>query len=200
MDIFAYFGILATLWIFVGVTIAASNYNGYSHSQQFLSELGASGSPTEKLSPVINNYPLGMLFCLFGLYISLRGYSDSNIILTLGLLIIMHGVGTWIAGFFPMDPDPYAKKQTLKSKIHWLAGITMNFSLMGAMIAVFFDSFFNSTFKIFTIFMSVVWMVFSITLISAVIKRHNNGLHQRLGYGAQLIWLSGLSFYLSVMT
>ncbi|MCH2058847.1 MAG: DUF998 domain-containing protein [Thalassotalea sp.] len=59
-------GIIATVWITLGVYIAGKFYPNYDHAKQFCSELGASGSPTKKLSPFINNYPLGILFCLFG--------------------------------------------------------------------------------------------------------------------------------------
>ena len=65
-----YSGLIATLWIFIGVYVASLFYEGYSHSKQFCSELGATGSPTEKLSPLINNYPLGFLFCFFGWYLT----------------------------------------------------------------------------------------------------------------------------------
>ena len=57
-----YSGLIATIWIFIGVYIASQFYAGYDHAKQFCSELGAAGSPTEKLSPLINNYPLGFFF------------------------------------------------------------------------------------------------------------------------------------------
>ena len=69
-NIAVYSGVIATIWIFIGVYVAGRFYEGYSHSKQFCSELGATGSPTEKLSPLINNYPLGFLFCFFGLYLA----------------------------------------------------------------------------------------------------------------------------------
>ena len=48
-----YSGLIATLWIFIGVYVASLFYEGYSHCKQFCSELGATGSPTEKLSPLM---------------------------------------------------------------------------------------------------------------------------------------------------
>ena len=64
-------GLIAMVWLIIGVYIASRFYPNYDHAKQFCSELGASGSPTEKLSPRINNYPLGLLFCLFGGYMTL---------------------------------------------------------------------------------------------------------------------------------
>ena len=34
-----YSGLIATLWIFIGVYVASRFYEGYSHSKQFCSEL-----------------------------------------------------------------------------------------------------------------------------------------------------------------
>jgi len=52
-----YSGLIATIWIFLGVIITGKLYAGFSHSTQFCSELGASGSPTE-------NFRLFSLFCV----------------------------------------------------------------------------------------------------------------------------------------
>ncbi len=107
-NITALSGLIATVWITLGVYIAAKFYPNYDHAKQFCSELGASGSPTEKLSPLINNYPLGILFCLFGW--SLINLQDANLaIAATDVLVIIHGIGTWVAGYFPMDKDPFTK-------------------------------------------------------------------------------------------
>ena len=50
-----------------GVVIAARLYPGYSHLNQAMSELGAIGAPTHGVSPLINNFRLGVLFIVFGL-------------------------------------------------------------------------------------------------------------------------------------
>jgi len=68
-ELLAYTAIIASIWIVIGVFTVAKLYPSYSHNKQFCSELGAAGSATEKLSPLINNYPLGILFCAFGWYV-----------------------------------------------------------------------------------------------------------------------------------
>lgn len=45
-------GVIATIWITFGVYIAAKFYPNYNHANQFCSELGAAGSPTEKIIPL----------------------------------------------------------------------------------------------------------------------------------------------------
>ncbi|MCO1332780.1 DUF998 domain-containing protein [Microbulbifer sp. OS29] len=124
-------------------------YTGYSHSTQFCSELGASGSPTEKLSPIINNYPLGVFFCVFGLYII--QVADTAIALKIiGFLIIVHGIGTWIAGYFPMDADPYTKNPSFSCKVHSWAGMFMMLSLLIAPLVSLSSSHFTIGFRLFS--------------------------------------------------
>ena len=65
----SYAALIASIWIVFGVYITAQFYQNYSHAKQFCSELGAKNAPTEKLSPRINNYPLGLLLCLFGWHV-----------------------------------------------------------------------------------------------------------------------------------
>ena len=131
-------GLIATIWITFGVYFSARLYPNYDHVHQFCSELGAAGSPTEKLSPAINNYPLGFIFCLFGWYIVQLNHSNIAIT-TSGILIIVHGIGTWIAGYFPMDKDPYTKAPTLNCKIHSWAGFIMLVALLMSPIFIAFS-------------------------------------------------------------
>lgn len=197
-DNLAFSGLLASIWIVLGVYIAAKFYPQYDHKQQFCSELGAKGSPTEKLSPVINNYPLGFLFCLFG-YSVLQAPQGMFITDICGWLIIAHGVGTWLAGYFPMDLDPYIDKPSWHGKIHGLAGGIMLLSLIIAPLLMLFHpvtDHIGMAFKAFTGVTLVASIYFIFTLIKAYDKKLNTGLHQRLSYGAQLVWLSGFSWVL----
>lgn len=63
-----YSGIVIPIWLFIGVAIAGAMNPGYSHVNQAMSELGAKGAVTHIISPIINNFPLGILFIAFGLY------------------------------------------------------------------------------------------------------------------------------------
>ncbi|WDE06692.1 DUF998 domain-containing protein [Thalassomonas viridans] len=189
---YAYSGLLASVWIVFGVLIAASRYQGYSHARQFCSELGASGSPTEKFSPLINNYPLGILFCTFGYYLAaLPG--QTILLAVIGGLVILHGLGTLVAGFFPMDADPYTKNPTTACKIHSWAGFIMLLSFYLAPVLVLFEPGFSLAFKLFSLICFILSVYFTVTLAKAIKRQSNPGTHQRLSYGAQLLWLSGLS-------
>lgn len=187
-----YLGLIATAWMIVGVAIAGKRYPNYSHVNQFCSELGASGSPTEKLSPKINNFPLSVLFVAFGWFI-IQQHAASTLLVIIGWSILTHGVGTLIAGIFPMDADPYIEKPSNTCQIHSMAGVVMLLSLNVAMLVAPFASNFTSIFKAFSILCLAVHFYFTFSLAQAYKNKRKIGLHQRLSYGAQLIWLSGLS-------
>lgn len=195
---FVYCGLIASVWIVLGVFLAAKFYPNYDHNKQFCSELGAKGSPTERLSPLINNYPLGILFCLFGFAVTQM--KDSSMLSMLaGVLIIIHGIGTWIAGYFPMDADPYIKSPSLHCKVHSWAGLIMLFTLLLAPLLIIFsptNQYITTSFKVFSAASILLTMYFLYTMAKAYKNKENAGLHQRLSYGVQLIWLSGLSLVL----
>lgn len=191
-DFLSLSGSAACLWIVIGVLIAANKYPGYNHKMQFLSELGASGSPTQKLSPRVNNFPLAILFFLFGFY--LYGLVSGSLNFKLmGLCIIAHGVGTFVAGVFPMDADPFTKEPSRSGKIHALAGMIMFLSLLLAPVIGLFNTFLDSGFKVFSGVCIVLTLYISVRLARAFSTRGTVGLYQRLSYAVQLLWLSCLS-------
>lgn len=194
-----YSGFIATIWIVVGVYIAGLFYDGYDHSKQFCSELGASGSPTEKLSPMINNYPLGLFFCLFGWYLA-ELESVSSLISIAGWMVIIHGIGTWVAGYFPMDADPYTKEPSFECKVHSWAGFFMLLSLVIAPILVALSPTTETIplyFRVFSIISVIAAIYYLFAMAKAIKIQSNPGIHQRVSYGFQLIWLSVFSFVLA---
>lgn len=194
----AHCGILASIWIVFGVFLTAKRYHNYNHMKQFCSELGAKGSPTEKISPIINNYPLGLFFCLFGLAVIQMG--DSSLMTTIvGGLIIIHGIGTWVVGYFPMDADPFTETPTLYCQIHLLGGSIMLLALLIAPIVIIFSpttQVITENFKAFSLLCILSSIYFTYTLSKAYKNKRNIGLHQRLSYGSLLVWLSGFSLML----
>lgn len=195
---FVYCGLIAPIWIILGVFSAAKLYPNYNHRKQFCSELGAKGSPTEKISPLINNYPLGILFCFFGF--AVIQMKDGTILSAIaGALIIVHGIGTWIAGYFPMDANAYTESPSFDCKVHSWAGFIMILALLIAPLLMIFSPTSESItlyFKVFSIVSILAAVYFMYTLAKAFKKKSNPGLHQRLSYGAQLVWLSGLALVL----
>ena len=193
-----YSGLIATLWIFIGVYVASRFYEGYSHSKQFCSELGATGSPTEKLSPLINNYPLGFLFCFFGWY--LAQLANVSILVNIaGWLVIVHGIGTWVAGYFPMDADPFTKHPTFSCKVHSWAGFIMLLSLVVAPILIAISpttEVISLYFRVFSIVSVIATVYYLFAMAKAIKLQSKPGTYQRISYGIQLSWLSVFSIVL----
>ena len=197
-NIAPYLGLITSVWLFVGIAVVSKFYPNYDHARQFCSELGAAGSPTEKLSPLVNNYPLGLLFCFFGWYIT--QLSDmSTLIVIAGWLIILHGIGTWIAGYFPMDADPFTKYPSLDCKIHSWAGFIMLLSLLIAPVLIALSpttEIITPYFKIFSIISVCLACYYFYAMAVAVKKQKNAGFYQRISYAIQLLWLSTFSLIL----
>lgn len=193
----SYAGIIASVWIVISIYVASLFYPNYSHSKQFCSELGAFDSPTQKLSPVINNYPLGLLFIIFGGYLILL---DSTALATIfiGIMIVVHGLGTWICGFFPMDADPYTETPSRSCEVHLWAGVAMLFSLIIAPFIVLCSSSFPPSLRVFSLVCIVGCLLFSYKLALAFKAKTNPGLYQRLSYGFQVLWLFGYSLFVAV--
>ncbi|WP_029511306.1 DUF998 domain-containing protein [Marinobacterium stanieri] len=195
MDILmSYTGLVASIWIVMGIYIASLFYPNFSHSKQFCSELGATGSPTQRLSPAINNYPLGLLFVLFGYYIATSESSPAETI-AVGAMIIVHGVCTWICGFFPMDADPYTDKPSTSCNIHSWSGVVMLVSFIVAPAIIVFSSTYPGVLRVLSAACLVGCLFFSYTLSLAFKAKTNPGLHQRLSYGFQILWLFIYSVY-----
>lgn len=192
----AYSGLIASVWLCLGVAIAAHHYPGYSHRKQFCSELGAKGSPTQRLSPVINNYPLGVLFIVFGIYVIENQPSYPGWIL-IGTMIIVHGLGTWVAGYYPMDKDPYTTRPSREGKVHGTAGFFMLVSLLIASLATACSSTFPVWLRLASVISLIGCVTFSAILAHAYKRKTNPGLHQRISYGFQLLWLALLSLHLA---
>ncbi|MCB4436610.1 DUF998 domain-containing protein [Alteromonas sp. McT4-15] len=191
-------GILASIWIVLGIYIASRFYPNYSHSRQFCSELGAFGSPTQTLSPAINNYPLGILFVLYGAYVSYRFHIHVPT-LFIGLMIIVHGIGTWICGIYPMDADPYTTTPSKSSKIHTWSGLIMLISFIIAPAIVAFSSVYPTSLRLISVLCITGCFYYSFKLAKALEQRTVPGLYQRLSYGFQILWLFVYSLYVVAM-
>ena len=196
-SLLAYSGAIASVWIVAGIYIASRFYPNYSHKTQFCSELGAFDSPTQKLSPLINNYPLGILFCLFGVYL-MSGAAVPSAGFFIGIMVVVHGLGTLVAGYFPMDKDPYTQNPSGSCKIHSLAGVFMLLSLLIAPAIVVFSGDFPFWLRLFSLICILGCFLFSYTLAKAFKNRTNPGTHQRLSYGFQILWLLVFSLFVAI--
>jgi hypothetical membrane protein len=185
-------GALAPLWMLAGVTVGGWLYPGYSHTQQAMSELGARNRPTAKIHPFINNFPIGLLFSVFG-FALLR---DRAVPLIAGLLLIVHGLSHIVAGLFPCDEDMGAKRASTAHKVHAMAGVIMYFSLLAACVLWIFIESTPRWFGVYSLLSALGSVVSLSYMVSSLKTGRNLGLHQRISYGVLALWSAVLSVLL----
>lgn len=182
-------GIVAAIWMLVGVIIVARMFPGYSHTHQALSELGAKGRPTAKIHPFINNYPIGLLFSLFGIALYLNHRDNIFSLISAGLIFI-HGICHVITGLFPCDENLGQSKPSRTQIVHSVAGLVMLLTLFSASVLWVFAT---AAGLVWFRGLSAVCAVVSIYFLTRVFKGMNIGLYQRISYGALVFWAAVLS-------
>ncbi|CAA0088373.1 Uncharacterised protein [Halioglobus japonicus] len=195
--ILCFFGLLAPVWMILGVSYSATLYPGYSHVAQAMSELHATGSPIETIAPFINHYPLFILFAGFGYFVTT--FFDSRAARLSGLLIVLHGVATLSAGYFPCDigcnPDSTSTTQVL----HGMSGLAI---LLTLLLAPAIWGFIAQRelqmrwFGWFSISVVLAQLLMIIPILNAAATGDNFGLYQRLSYSIPLSWLFVFSIVL----
>lgn len=194
-----YSGMIIPVWLFIGVTIAGAMNPGYSHINQAMSELGAKGSMTHVISPLINNFPLGILFIAFGLYI-ISTLRNSKLAICSGVMILVHGIGSILAGYFSCDAGCQPASPSSSQIMHNLSGLVMFLSLTvaGWLWVYLGKKQLGSTFlSWFSFVCMVVALGAALMLPQAVESGKNFGLYQRFNYGVSVIWLGVLSYSLA---
>ncbi|MFL0798732.1 MAG: DUF998 domain-containing protein [Cellvibrionaceae bacterium] len=191
-------GLIIPFWLILGVIITSNFYPGYSHFHYAMSQLGASGSPTEFFSRFINNYPLGVLFIAFGIGV-IKTLSESRLSEFSGFLLIAHGIGSIGAGYFPCDAGCNPSDPSFNQNMHNLFGLIMALSLLIANAIWIYLSHRLLNKKWFTLF-SLACCFIAIAALPAmgmaIEKGEGFGLYQRINYGISVIWVSVLAFIL----
>lgn len=198
LAIFKLTGVFAAVWMLAGVVLVARKFPGYSHTNQVMSELGARGRPTSRIHPLINNYPIGALYILFGISITISYWEDLST-MAIGLLITIHGLCHLVTGLSPCDEDLGIPKASSTQIIHNTAGVIMLVSLlaastMGAMSSVVAPQWFRA----FSLVCLVVSVMFTILMAISFSTVQNIGLYQRISYSALVVWVavfSGITYY-----
>lgn len=190
-------GLITPLWLALGVAIAGALYPGYSHVDQAMSLLGAEGAPTQGISPLINNFPLGVLFLLFGASV-LRRFDNLWARLS-GLLIMLHGLGSFGTGYFACDAGCAPANPSTSQSLHNLAGLIMAFSLLlasGLWVWLARRVLASPGFSWFSLACTLVALGALPLMAGALESGHGFGLFQRINYGASLLWVAALALML----
>lgn len=186
-------GILAPIWMLFGVAWVASRCPGYSHRTHVMSELGARSKPTHRIQPFVNNYPIGILFSLFGIGLS-SGLPYGLHVTLSGILIFIHGVAHIVAGIFPCDADLGLKNPSLDQKLHNIAGLVMYLSLLVACILwVQPSAIAPDWFRWYSLISAAGSVILVAYMARAMNDGLNLGLYQRLSYGILAAWSTTLA-------
>ena len=184
-------GIVVFPWLVFGVYYAGSLTPEFNHISQLMSELGAKGSRTENLSPMINNYPIGCFFIGFGFgaYLKLPKKKHKALVST---LFIIHGLGSIFAGVFSCDIGCPLVGGSIEQSFHSLSGLVM-FSSLGMACLMWSIPRYNLTeskvFRLFSIICLVSAMVFLLITTVSLFLGEYAGLFERLSYGILCAWL-----------
>jgi hypothetical membrane protein len=171
---------VAPLWVFALFAIIGKLTPDYSHAQQALSELGATGAPYALLIRIFGFGILGIALITLALAIRHDFLSDLPF-----YLLLLTGCAILTAGIFPTDP--HGRRDTTAGLIHAITGL----ALLGILSVTPFIIAIPSIWKVRPTF----WFsIFSITmgiLISGLFFMLPNGIsltlidlhHQILGRG-----------------
>ncbi|MFJ4064245.1 DUF998 domain-containing protein [Pseudomonas sp. NPDC089996] len=188
-------GLLIPFWLLTGVWLTAQAYPGYDHLQQAMSQLGATGAPTQDWSPLLNNFPLALLFVLFALGLA-RRWRTSKLAMLSAALILLHGLGSLGTGLFPCDQGCAPAEPSRSQQLHNLCGLVMFLSLtlasalwvrLGKRLAG------SKALGWFSLVCLIAAVVTAVLMAQAAQSGQLFGLYQRLNYGVSVIWIAGLA-------
>jgi hypothetical protein len=165
-------------------------YPGFSHIHQAMSELHAVGSPIERIAPFINHYPLSILFVGFGFYV-MSCFSNRAAKVS-GFLILLHGVATFSAGYFPCDIGCVPETPSTSHVVHGLSGLVVLLTLLIAPAIWAFIATRELQIVWFGWFSAAVFLgqiLMMIPTVEAITTGEKFGLYQRLAYTVPLTWL-----------
>ncbi|MDU9390370.1 DUF998 domain-containing protein [Pseudomonas sp. zfem002] len=189
-------GLLIPFWLFFGVLLTARQFPGYSHVDLAMSQLGAVGAPTHDVSPWLNNLPLGVLFVLCGLGVW-RRFQGARLAAVSALLVMLHGLASISAGYFPCDQGCLPAEPSLSQRLHNLSGLVMFLSLtLASTLWIFLARRLLGSpgFAWFCLLCTGLTLVTVGLMAEALESGHGFGLYQRLNYGIAVAWLAVLAW------
>ncbi|MGE7096447.1 DUF998 domain-containing protein [Pseudomonas sp. UBA2522] len=190
-------GLLIPFWLALGVSLTAMAYPGYDHLQLAMSQLGAVGAPTHGLSPLVNNFPLALLFALFAWGIA-RRWRGSRLAMVSAVLLLLHAVGSLGTGWFACDQGCAPDQPSTSQQLHNLSGLLMFLSLtlasglwvwLGARVA-------DSRALAVTSLVCTLGAIITIGFMGQAMQSGELfGLYQRLNYGVGVVWVAAIAGY-----
>ena len=179
--------------VFTLVTIiCASLRTGYSHINQFISELGATTTPHAGLLNYGGLIPFGLMILAFSISVLLL--LPASVLAKVGaILISLFGIGIVIAGYFPCDEGCPPRGGSIANLVHIAVPGP---AFVSAIIGIFLFAFafrkliFWKQFWIYSLVLALVAATFLIVLVNYLESPVFKGLWQRLLLATIFLWLS----------
>jgi hypothetical protein len=117
---------------------------------------------------------------------------------SIGICVFIHALATAMAGYFPMDRNYMAQPNSFAHRAHTAAGFIMFLSLFVAQLLGLWVQHWGWVFQGFSLSSAILSLFFYARIFNALKNQSNPGTFQRLGYGAQILWLACLSWLLFI--
>lgn len=191
-------GAAAPLVLLLVTTVSGALRPGYSHLDQFISELGATGTPYAGLMNYGGFVPMGLLF--LGFAISTRSLVPRARLSTFAtVLLVLFAVGGTTAGLASCDLGCPESGGSFANSIHNTVSPIAFVALIlaaGTLGAYFRRVPEWQPFWLYSIATSVVALGFMIAMVASLESRELTGLWQRLLLATLFAWSTGVGLRL----
>ena len=190
MRILALGGIAGPVLFAVVVLVCAALRPGYSHLQQFISELGVAGTQYAALMNYAGFVPAGLLLAVFGIAL-VFALPGNRLIRLAAVLVTTFGLGIAASGMISCDLGCPQGEGSLENVVHNTIAPVSFLCLIAAMamLGVRFPSIHAwRHLSFFSLLASAVALFLLVVLASSLDSRVLTGLWQRLLLAVLFIW------------
>ena len=192
-------GIAGAILFSAVIIVSAALRTDYSHIANFISELGATGTPHAALMNYAGFLPTGILLVVFGIAIA-RALPQRRFSMLAVMLVTLFGTGVAVSGVASCDAGCPIPGGSVENIIHNNVAPMAFLCLIAAaaILGVVFrgDSTWRSL-SVFSLVSSLLGLVFLAALVGSLEARELTGLWQRLLLAVLFVWCSviGLRAY-----
>ncbi|MCF6264130.1 MAG: DUF998 domain-containing protein [Xanthomonadales bacterium] len=126
--------LLSFIWLFLTVLLGGLTYPNYSHSSQFISELGATGAPYGALVNYLGFVPTEIFILLF-IFLASSILPKSRLMILGMTSIAIYAIALIIAAVFPCDFGCKPDEASISHNLHMSFGmIAYLFGIIGIIV------------------------------------------------------------------
>lgn len=183
-------GIAGPALLTIVVTVLGALRPGFSHAQQFISELGVAGTPNAALMNYAGFVPTGLLLAAFGIALACA-LPRGRLVLIAAALVILYGLGIAASGIVSCDAGCPLGAGSVENIVHnTIAPVSFLCLIIAmALLGVRFRSLPAwRHLSRFSLFAGAVALVLLVVLAGSLDSRAFTGLWQRLLLAVLFTW------------